>query len=204
MIPADHIARRREPHGRSGVKVLLSAAVVLVGVAMVAVSSLALFTDTATVAGNTFATGTVDIAATPAAQVLTMTAMSPGDQVAAPLTVTNSGTLALRYAIVSTTTEDVLAGELVLTVRAGVTDCSIAGWAAGGTTIYSGPLGSAATSAVVGSSAAGADTGDRTLAPGAGEVLCLNVTLPQGSTIGQGVSTTATLEFKAEQTVNNP
>ena len=114
-------------------KVLLSIAVVMVGASVVAVTSLALFTDSASVGANSFTTGSVDINATPASAAVSMPAMAPGDQVTNPLTVNNSGSLDLRYAMESTTTENVLAGELVLTVKSGVTACNNAGWAADGT-----------------------------------------------------------------------
>jgi predicted ribosomally synthesized peptide with SipW-like signal peptide len=185
-------------------KLFLSAAVVMVGAATVAVTSLALFTDTATVGANVFTTGTIDINASPASAVVTMPAMAPGDQVTAPLTVSNDGSLELRYAIESTTTEDVLASELVLTVKSGVTACTDAGWAADGTTLYAGRLGSTGTDPIVGSAAPGADAGDRVLVAATNEVLCFNVTLPLASTAGQGATTTATFDFLAEQTANNP
>lgn len=194
----------RTNHGGNAAKLLLSAAVVLAGLATVAVTSLALFTDTATVGANVFTTGTIDINAAPASAVVTMPAMAPGDQVTAPLTVSNDGTLELRYAIESTTTEDVLAAELVLTIKSGVTTCDDANWAADGATLYAGRLGSTGTDAVLGLAAAGADAGDRVLLASTNEVLCLNVTLPLASTSGQGVTTTATLDFLAEQTANNP
>ena len=187
-----------------GLKILVTVALLLVAVAMVAVTSLAVFTDTETVTGNTFTTGTVDIAATPATAVVTMPAMAPGDQVTAPLTVDNNGTLDLRYAITSTTTEDTLAAELVLTLKTGVTTCTNAAWTADGATLYSGVLGTVATSPIVGNTTQGADAGDRTLAPGGSEIICVNVTLPLAATTGQGTTTTATFTFDAEQTVNNP
>ncbi len=185
-------------------KALLSVAVVLVGVALVAVTSLALFTDSATVPANTFSTGTIDIATSPTTALVTMTAMVPGDQVTAPLTVQNNGTLQLRYAMTSTTTEDTLAAQLVLTVKSGVSSCTNADWSATGTTLYSGLLGSQATTAVLGSVTAGAQAGDRTLNAAASEVLCFNVTLPANAVLGGGASTTATFTFQAEQTTNNP
>ena len=69
-----------------------------------------------------------------------------------------------------------------------------------------GDLGSAAGIDVIGDPTQGADAGDRTLpATGAdNEDLCFNVELP--STTGnafQGLTTTATFTFAAEQTVNN-
>jgi predicted ribosomally synthesized peptide with SipW-like signal peptide len=185
-------------------KVAATIALVLLGAALVLISSLALFTDSATVGSNTFATGTVDISTSPATALLSTAAMSPGDQVTAPLTVANDGTLELRYAVTSTTTEDTLAAELVLSIKSGVTTCDDANWTTDGTTLYSGILGSTGTTAVIGSSAAGADAGDRVLAASASEVLCFNVTLPSGATAGEGLTTTATFTFDAEQTDNNP
>lgn len=186
------------------IKATLTAAIAMIAASLVTVTSLALFTDTESVGSNDFSTGTVDIATAPTSAAISDLAMAPGDQVTQPLTVTNSGSLDLRYAIESTTTEDVLAAELVLTVKTGVTTCTDAGFGTDGTQIYSGRLGSTGTDAIVGSAVAGAQVGDRTLAPAANEVLCLNVTLPLSTTAGQGESTTATFDFLAEQTANNP
>ena len=132
-----------------------------------------------------------------------MAAMTPGDQVTQPLDVANLGTLPLRYAMTSTTTEDILASELVLTIKSGVTTCDDANWTTDGTLLYSGILGSTGTTAVLGSNAQGAQAGDRTLAVATNEVLCFNVTLPM-SAVAQGATTTATFTFDAEQTANNP
>lgn len=194
-----------EPQKSRGrlVRLLLTIAVVLVGMATMAVTSLALFTDTAAVGSNTFTAGTIDITAAPATAVVTMPAMAPGDQVTNPLTVGNAGSLEFRYALTSTTDEDVLAAALVMTVKTGVTACDNTNWTADGTTLYAGPLGSTATSPIFGSAVTGADPGDRVLAAGASEVLCVNVTLPTGTSAGQGLSSTATLTFEAEQTANN-
>src|SRR5919202_6648666 len=93
----------------------------------------AYFTDTASVGSNTFSTGTIDIATSPASALVSLSAMAPGDKVTAPITVNNSGSLQLRYAIKSTTTEATLAGQLDLTVKTGVTNCNSAGFGADGT-----------------------------------------------------------------------
>jgi predicted ribosomally synthesized peptide with SipW-like signal peptide len=174
-----------------------------VAVGVVSVASLALFTDSASVPANTFTTGSVDIATSPVSAVVTMPAMAPGDQVTNPLTVQNNGTLALRYAMTSTTTEDTLAADLQMTVKSGVTTCTNAGFGASGTTLYSGDLGATTMLNILGDNTQGADAGDRTLAAGASEVLCINVSLPLAATT-QGATTTATFTFDAEQTVNNP
>lgn len=166
----------------------------------------AYFTDTASVTGTAFTTGTVKIGATPATSALRMANLAPGDVVTAPITVSNRGTLAQRYAVLSTTRENVLSAQLQLTVKSGVTTCTTAGFRATGVSIYGpGVLGSTGGTKVIGSSASGAQRGDRTLAAGSSEVLCVQVSLP--ATTGnafQAKSTTATLTFNAEQTVNNP
>lgn len=168
----------------------------------------AFFTDQATATNNAFTTGTVDLTATPATSVVTLPNMAPGDVVTAPLTVNNAGTLAYRYSVLSTTTVSTpdLAAQLDLTVKTGVPSCTTAGFAASGAVAY-GPadLGSLAGTKVLGDAAAGQQTGDRTLAAGASEVLCLQVSLPSatGNTY-QAKTTTATFTFDAEQTANNP
>ena len=54
-------------------------------------SSLAIFTDSAAVDGNSFTTGTVDISTAPTTALVTFSNMAPGDQVTNPLVVTNAG-----------------------------------------------------------------------------------------------------------------
>ena len=100
-------------------------------------------------------------------------------------------------------TDGPVTAALVMTVKSGVTTCDDANWTVDGTTLYAGPLGSTATSPILGSAVTGADPGDRVLPAGGSEVLCVNVTLPTGTTAGQGLSSTATLNFEAEQTANN-
>ncbi|MEM1334189.1 MAG: TasA family protein, partial [Actinomycetota bacterium] len=155
-LPAPDPATRQvaeAPRRLTPLRALLSGAVVLLAGGALTITSLALFTDTAAVNGNTFTTGSVDINATPATAVVSANGMAPGDQDTAPLTVSNDGSLDLRYAVESTTTEDTLAAELVLTIKSGVTVCDDANWTATGTTLYSGRLGSTTTDAIIGSSA---------------------------------------------------
>lgn len=173
---------------------------------MMRISSLALFTDSETIGNNQFTIGTVDLTVSQGSALVTYTspAMNPGDQFTAPLTVANAGSLDLRYAMVSTTTENVAAAELVLTIKTGVTTCDDTDWTTDGTQIYSGVLGTTGGTAVLGSTAQGAQAGDRALAVSANEVLCFNVTLPTAApNTVQGLTTTATFAFEAEQTVNN-
>ncbi len=163
----------------------------------------ALFTSSTMVGNNSFTTGSVIISTNPTSALVTFANMAPGDQVTAPLTVKNDGTLAMRYAMTSVSTNEDnkgLRGQLQLNVKSGVTDCSNAGFAASGTSLY----GSALNDALFGDPATGQQTGDRTLAAGANEVLCFNVSLP--ATTGnefQNAATTAAFTFAAEQTANN-
>jgi hypothetical protein len=169
-------------------------------------TSLALFTSTATVDANTFSTGTVVLTTSPTTALITLAAMAPGDQVTAPITVSNTGSLALRYALSSVATNadtKSLKDQLVLTVKSGVTTCTNAAYAADGTSLYSGDLDSTA-GLLVGNATTGADAGDRALAASTNEVLCFNVSLPLATgNAFQSATTTATFTFNAEQTKNN-
>ena len=83
-------------------------------------AGLAVFTDSASVAANTFVTGTIEISTSPSTAYVTFSDMAPGDTVQpdAGIVVSNdSSTLEMRYAITSTTTGNVLAAELDLTIR---------------------------------------------------------------------------------------
>jgi Camelysin metallo-endopeptidase len=176
----------------------------LVGIFSVGV--LAVFTDSQAVGGNTFSTTNVDISTAPASALVTYSAMVPGDQVTAPITVTNGGGADLRYAISSTTTENVLAAQLDLTVKSGVATCTNAGFGASGTVIYAtGDLGSTSVTNLVGDPAQGAQAGDRALVAAANETLCFNVSLPLSTGNAYvSLTSTATFTFAAEQTRNNP
>jgi predicted ribosomally synthesized peptide with SipW-like signal peptide len=183
----------------------LGAAVAVATIAGGAIS-LALFTSTATIPANTFSTGSVIISTSPTTALVSFSGMGPGDQVTAPLTVSNTGTMALRYAVSSAATNvdaKALKDQLVLTIKTGVTTCTNAAYAADGTIAYSGDLDSSAGK-LVGDSATGADAGDRNLAASANEILCFHVSLPAGTSDAfQGSATTATFTFAAEQTLNN-
>ena len=165
----------------------------------------AIFTDTQSVGGNVFSTGSVDISTSPTSAVVTVTDMAPGDQVTNPITVSNAGSLQLRYAIQATSTEDVLAAQLDATIKVGVTTCDNSGFGVDGTVLYGpGDLGSTAGSNLVGDPTQGAQAGDRTLNASANEILCINVSLPLStSSAFQSLSTTASFNFIGEQTANN-
>jgi spore coat-associated protein N len=181
----------------------------LVGViAVAAVAGLigiaaALFTSQKIETGNAFTAGTVVLNTAHAADVLvTLKPMAPGDQVTAPITVTNNGTLELRYDVTSVATVDAqnLAGQLDLTIREDTTSsgCTDGGFASYGSSVYTAnDLGDAIGITVVPSRTLAADGGSK--------VLCLNIKLPLSTDDAfQGAVTTATLTFNAVQTKNNP
>ena len=169
--------------------------------------SLAVFTDADSVGSNTFTTGTIALNSVPTTALVTFTAMAPGDSVQpnAGIVVTNdSTTLELRYAITSTTTEDVLAAALDLTIKTIDVEPTVACDAFDGTVLYTtGDLGSIAGINVVGNPAQGVQGGERVLAAGASETLCFRVELPLSATGPEGTTTTATFTFDSEQTKNN-
>ena len=87
-----------------------------------------------------------------------------------------------------------------------MTTCTNAGFDTDGTVVYTtGDLGSVAGIDVIGDPTSGGDAGDRTLAATANEILCFNVLLPSSTDDSfQGLTSTATFAFQAEQTKNNP
>ncbi len=94
----------------------------------VGATSFALFTSSATVPANTFSTGSVILSTSPTTSIVSFADMAPGDMVTTPLTVTNGGTLDLRYAITSAATNVDTKGlkdQLVLTIKSGVTTLSL-------------------------------------------------------------------------------
>lgn len=190
---------------RRRVLLILGAALTVATIG-VGAASLAIFTSTANVPANTFTAGTVVISTNPASALVTIAAMAPGDQVTAPITVSNTGTLDLRYAISSVATNadgKGLKDQLVLTIKSGVATCTNAAYAATGTVEYTGDLDST-TGKLVGDAAQGADPGDRVLAAATSEVLCFHVSLPLATgNAFQAATTTATFTFDAEQTKNN-
>ncbi len=189
-----------------GLLVLAAAAVVSFGL------STAIFTSTATVGSNSFDTGTVSISTSPTSAVWSaVTAGAPGDRVTGSLTVTNNGTLPLRYSVTGSVTNATLAA--LMNLRIGLQangSCDFPYFNTDGTTttltddtqLYSGALNAAA---LIGNSAQGQQTGDRTLAASVSEVLCFSAVLPlsTGNT-AQTLTNTTTFTFNGEQTANNP
>lgn len=180
-------------------------------VAVLSMSALALFTDSDAVGTNSFATGTLSLTTSPTSTVWTaVTDGAPGDKATGSLTVSNAGSLTLRYAVSGSNTDSTLSAAM--NVRIGLQaggSCDFPYHNNDGTTttlsddtqLFAGAL---STAALIGSSAQGADTGDRTLAGSASEVLCFAVVLPDTATSTvAGLSNTTTFTFDSEQTKNN-
>ena len=180
-------------------RILISLVAIGVLTSFMGLGGLSLFTATTDNDGNAFTSGSVDISTSPASAFLMMSNMAPGDSVTAQLTVSNDGTLDLRYAMTTDAVDGVppgLAAALTLVIREEGTDCTTFD----GTELYNGSL----DLGYIGDPTPGPDTGDRPITVAAGsEVLCFRVTLPSGATGPQGASTTATFTFDAEQTINN-
>src|SRR3972149_3789375 len=124
-------------HGRKGEdmirKLVATIAIVALFGALVGVVSVAVFTDTAANPTNQFTTGTVDISnSSEGSAIIVYSGMAPGDSVTQPLTVSNDGTLELRYAVTSLATNTDSKGlraQLDLRIKSGVTTCTNAEFA---------------------------------------------------------------------------
>lgn len=170
--------------------------------------SLALFTDQESVAG-TFSTGSIVLDGTAiAGLVLTTSAMMPGDSVTDDVLVSNIGTAQLRYSLSTSSTDaDAKGLRTVLTLTVKTIDVTTPGVPCDnfdGTSVLAATV-LGPTAAGFGSSAAGAQAGDRNLAAAASETLCFRVDLPSGTgNAYQSATTTTTFTFDAEQTASNP
>ena len=172
--------------------------------AFVVAATGAIFTDTESVSANSFSTGPLDISTSPASAVVAFPSMVPGDEVVESLDVSNDGSLELRYAVRSVTSEDVLASQIELSIKSGVTTCDVSGFGVDGDVLYTGILGSIAGQNVIGDPAQGQDAGDRVLSAASSEELCVKVELPRSTgNAHQGQTTDATFTVYAEQTANN-
>jgi predicted ribosomally synthesized peptide with SipW-like signal peptide len=166
-----------------------------VGVLGATGSTFAAWSDSASVAGTTFTTGTIDLKVDGQDNVtgytaLNLTTMVPGNTVAGVLTVSNSGTAPLKYTGATTASNGDGKGlATALTVKvttAAVVTGSSPTATCGGTTVAGGGI--ALNGSLVG-------TG-RLLAPGAGETLCVQVTLPGSAASSlQGATTNVSFSF---------
>lgn len=158
------------------------------------------FTADVSSTASTFSAGTLVISTTPATALFTVGNLAPGDSVSGDLVVANTtpGSVPFRYAMTAAATNPdgkALMAALRLRVQAGT--C-----AAPAGILYDGPFydGSLPAMRVLGDPASGAQPGDRSLASGASEALCLVVSLPAGATnVLQAASTSASFTLDAEQ-----
>ena len=199
--PADRDRRRR-----------FIATAAICGLAFVGIGQLAtgaIFDDSAN-ASVTYTTGDVEIEANGSASA-TLTAASnlaPGDTTFRPVSVTNVGSLDLRYAVSGVTTSETknLSNALRYTIYRGmsVAECN-AGNTASGTAIVSNATIGTTASALIGDPAIGTQGGERTINAGdPADVLCVAMDLPLATTSAfAGANATVTLTFDAEQTRNN-
>ena len=191
-MPHPPTRRNRRPTGPLLILLVVSGSLFSLGAG---VSSLAIWTDSEDASGS-FTAGTVDLALNPTT-IFNATGIGPGQTGSAALTVSNGGTMALRYALTSSSSNGDglhLRDQLQLSIAPGA--CP------GGTALF-GPADIAG--AAFGAATQGADTGDRTLAAGASETLCFSWELPSATGDSfQGAATTTTFTFAAEQTVANP
>lgn len=182
-------------------RILVSLIAISALAACVSLGGLSLFTESVDNGSNTFTSGSVDISTDFPSAFITADNMAPGDSVTELLTISNDGTLELRYAMTTSATNvDLkdLRDALTLTIKTKKTgsDCP----AFDGTQLYTGTLADGA----FGDSGTGGDPGDRTLPASTSEDLCFKVEFPSVATGPEGAATTATFTFAAEQTANNP
>jgi hypothetical protein len=188
----DPTTARRTKRRRALVLVLVGASLATLGAGTM---SLAVFTDT-DAAGGAWTTGSIVLGVQPnttfgADDIL------PGDTGEQDITVSNTGTGRLRYALdvdaALSDDTDGLAAQMTLEIFAGT--C-----AAKGASLYTGSLWGAA----LGDAAQGADTGDREVAAGDTDALCFAWELPLTTDNDfQAASTQVAFTFEGEQTKNN-
>ncbi len=186
--------------------VLMTVGVVATGLG---VASNAIWTDSDTIDNNTFTTGSVSLSTNPDTALVTFTSGAPGEDTSPQaLTVTNDGTMQLRYAVTMTadnTDEKGLYAELDLTIRTEDVEPTVLCDDFDGTVLYGSDLPFLLTGNLIGDPTQGAQANDRTLAASSNEVLCFRVKLPSdASNDVQAASTTAVFTFESEQTANNP
>ncbi len=176
------------------VAMLLASSLATVGAGAM---SLAVFTDSKASTGA-WTTGSIILGVSPTAAFSVTNAM-PGDSGTQIIGVTNAGLSTLRYAMTSTSTNadtKGLAAQMNLVITTG----PVVTGACTGTSLYSGPLSTAA----LGSVAQGAQAGDRSVNPTATDNLCFGWSFPIASgNAFQSAATTTTFTFSAEQTANN-
>ena len=206
--PTDRARRRR-----------LATTVAICGLAFIGFGQLstgAFFTDQAD-ASLTYTAGDVKIMANGVSHYVlpasTFTKMAPGDVSYVPLTITSAGALDLRYAMTGASVDGPnpgtnlpLSGILQYNVYSvsSTANCPATGPVAGTLLSTGNTLIGTAETPLFGNKATGAQTGDRALAAGASEALCVGVSFPSSADNSYALDTVAvTMTFYAEQTANN-
>jgi predicted ribosomally synthesized peptide with SipW-like signal peptide len=171
--------------------------------ASVVAGSLALFTDQDTVGANDFTAGTIVLTPNGTSAVIGYSDMLPGDSVHQQITITNDGTGEFRYAMTSLSTDgatDAVSLSDQLDFKVYEPTANSCADETQGAVIFDGKLADAA----FGDATTGADFGDRVLASGSSEVLCLYAHLPiETGNAWQATQTSTAFTFDAEQTANN-
>lgn len=170
-------------------------------------SSAARFTDSQTTSAATVSTGTLALTADDGASAgswVGSVSLVPGDEKYAGLTITNAGSLRMRYSVTALSSSP-LAATLRLGVVAlgtGTTSCTAATFAQGSpASALDEPFGATPALELIGSDSAGPQPGDRVLAAGDNERLCLRVGFPTGAGLGaaaRGTSASTTFVVTAE------
>ena len=191
----------------------VSAAVVgLSAISIANLASSALLTDSKSAGPAAVTSGNVGLTlGTTTFSNFASAASAPGDAKYTLLTVTNSGSLALRYsATVTWSTSNALTqamqfGVIKVATSASTCDSTLA-WttAVDNTTYLAKDVTASGTSiALFGSSATGAQTGDRALAAAASDYLYVRELEPSTYSTNTVVSSNLSLTFDSEQTANN-
>ncbi len=189
------------------------AILVLAGVGATSLTTAAVFTDADPLTGA-LSTGTLVLEAGGAELTMPVGGLAPGGTVVAPLTVRNTGSLELRYALSMSAASTSAAGadlrdQLRLRVLEDATctlDSVTSARELGRVPAADGAFGLPGEQvAVVGDPATGAQSGDRTLVAVTGaETLCLEVHMARDAGNDyQDTSVALSLVLDSEQTVNN-
>ena len=171
---------------------LAVAALLFIGIA--GIGTWAYFLDTEASTDNTLAAGTLDLSLTNESGVplpFNVGSIAPGETVESRVSIGNEGSLQLRYAMITDVVVDSsLADQL---------QCRLYDYA-NGTDLYNGSL----RGAHIGDPSQGRQKGDRVLDGGSEDYLAIEVTLPADTgNEFQGLSTSVTFSFIAEQTAHN-
>ena len=195
---------------RKRLLLLIGALLTIASVGMGAIS-LAVFTDSETV-DATFTTGTIILDAVKIdALTLTNTDLMPGEVITGSVDVENDGNSELRYSLDTSSTDGsspngaALYTALTVDVKTiDVTTPLLKCDDFDGTLLNSAAEIMGATNVLFGSVSPTVGTGDRIVASGATDVLCIRVSLPLATNgTFQGATSVTTFTFDAEQTENN-